>query len=112
MAEHAIHIERLGPKFFAVCACTRWRSKGYETRENAEDAGDAHVVRGDEHNRALAALQRGGGTLASELKWYEEQAVNPLNAAEDRRMWAMLANDLRPRVKSASPSGDDQPLFS
>lgn len=110
-SQHQITIKRVGPKFIAVCTCQRWRSSSRATRADAERDGLAHESRGDEHNRVLTAMQRGGGTPASEARWYAEQAENPLNTKEEREMWQRLADDLARRVKVKGPSESDLPLF-
>jgi hypothetical protein len=111
MADHSVVIQRVGPKFVGVCSCGRWRTPPRVTRDDAETLGLAHEARGDEHNRVIAAMAHGGGTPASELRWYEEQAENVLNTKEEREMWQRLADDLRRRVKPKGPTEADAPLF-
>lgn len=110
MSDHVIEIQRNGTDFVAVCACRRWSSKAYKTRVDADDAGDRHVVRGDEHNRVLASFNRGTTRLATELKWYEDQSENPMNSKEEREMWRLLAEEIRPRVQRP-PDEEQQALF-
>lgn len=92
--------------FVAVCACNRWRGKPHKEATGAADEGDAHIIRGDEHNRVLAAMHRGRTTLKSEYKWYVEQSENPLNSEKEREVWAKLAQDLYSRVHP--PASEDQ----
>lgn len=106
MTDHEITYTRdADHKHVAVCSCARWRSKGYKIRTDAQDAGDAHVVRGDEHNRAIAQFNRGQAQLRTELKWYEEQSENMLNSEKDREMWTLLADELRKRLGDAPDEG-------
>lgn len=119
MSDHQITIFTArtpdGPRYAAICSCKRWRSK-YSAEENhARSAGDVHQYKGDQQNRAAAQFDRGRAqtvrTLSSELKWYEEQANNPLNSEKDRELWQALADELRPRVQGP-PDEDQLGLFS
>ena len=109
MADHEIEIatepDKDRVRYIAVCSCRRWHSTAYLDRDDAVKKGEAHMVRGDQHLRALAQFSRGSAQLRSEWKWYVEQANNPLNTATDREMWQRLADDLEPRVKA--PTQDE-----
>lgn len=98
--------------YVGVCSCGRYSTKPYKIRTDAQDAGDAHMVRGDSHNRAIAQFQRGHTAkhLKSELKWYEEQADNPMNSPSERETWAGLASELRTRMNGSDES-EQQALF-
>jgi hypothetical protein len=110
--KHEITVHRnRNKRWFAACSCRRWTSNTYLLRNEAITAGEVHVFKGDAHLRALAQFQRGKArvNLASELKWYEEQAENLLNSREDREMWQLLADELRPRVHASDE--DQMTLF-
>jgi hypothetical protein len=108
-AEHSIQIVRLVPKgkanhhYVAFCSCRRWRSEPYRDREHAVTKGDVHSSKGDMHNRVIAAMNHGSRVQAkTEMEWYREQALDPLNSEKDREMWQKLADELADRMK-----GDD-----
>lgn len=104
--DHATQVESNDNGLWvAFCSCRRWRSKPYKDWSDADAAGDAHVVRGDEHLRAIAGLRHGRTTLRAELRWYEEQANDPMNSQKEREMWQLLADDLRPRAIGADNEG-------
>lgn len=107
--EHSISLEKNRDKrWIARCSCGRWTSNKYLLRGEAESVGEIHIFKGDGHLRALAQFNRGKSrvNLAAELRWYEEQANAPHNSKEVREQWAMLADELRPRVIVDDP--DDQ----
>lgn len=112
MADHEIRIERYVPKgknnqhYVAICSCQRWRSDPYREREHAETKGLAHVTRGDEHLRALAAQDRGSSSLLNQYKWYTERAEDPFTDETQREMWQRLADELRPRVQPRNFDSD------
>jgi hypothetical protein len=111
MADHEIEIIRNRDRFTAVCSCGRWKSASYLAREDAETKGEAHMVRGDQHLRALAQFSRGAAQLRTEWKWYVEQAENPLNSEAEREMWQQLADELEPRVKAPPTDEGQDALF-
>jgi len=101
VSDHQIEIVRYYPPgkrnshYSAICSCGRWRSDPYREREHAESKGLMHVARGDEHNRALAAEDRGNAQIRTTYKWYLEQSEDPRNSEEHRRMWHRLAEEIR-----------------
>lgn len=106
--DHKITLERnRDKKWIALCSCGRWVSNKYQLRSDAESAGEIHVFKGDNHLRALAQFDRGKTrvNLSSELRWYEEQSENPHLTDNERDLWKMLADELRPRV--ATNTSDD-----
>ena len=109
--EHNITLDRnRDKKWVARCSCRRWVSNKYQLRSDAESAGEIHVFKGDGHLRALAQFDRGKArvNLGSELKWYEEQAENPHLTDDERDLWKMLADELRPRVQIKVEDDDAQ----
>lgn len=114
---HAIEIHRLIPPgknnyhYIATCTCQRWRSEPYRERENAVTKGLGHEVAGDSHLTALAAFHRGNPQPQTTLKWYIEQATDPLNNERDRDMWQALADELADRLKGDESVQAELPLF-
>lgn len=115
MNEHKITCEQIekNNRWIAICSCGRWRSSTYILESDAESAGEGHKFRGDSHLTALAQFTRGrtAANLRSELKWYEDQAEDPFNSEKDRKMWKILADELRPRVVQKNAEDDDQMLL-
>lgn len=112
MSDHQIKVRYADEgKHVAVCSCGRWKSNLFLDPQDADDAGTAHQIRGDLHNRAIAAAHRGTSPLKTQLKWYEEQAADMMNTAAQRQQWQILADELRPRVTGGPPQGDDEALF-
>lgn len=117
MAEHDITIHRVIPKgkrnahYVAVCSCERWRSEPFRKWKDADKKGLAHQVRGDEHNRALAALSHGSKMkVTTELQWYRDQADDPLTPEKDREIWLRLAEELADRLKGDGTEQTELPL--
>lgn len=110
MSEHQCEIVKFIPEgknnthYIAVCSCQRWRSSPYRSKGDAETKALAHTIHGDEQNRARAALDRRTPKINTELGWYRDQAMDPLNNEQDREMWKRLADELEARIEAGDGS--------
>lgn len=109
MSNHKIEYEQhTNLTWRALCAC-RNHSPLVDTKQEAEDWAVQHLAQVE---RARAALRpRNPPSLESQMAWYRKQAEDPGNPEKERRLWAMLADELESRVVGGTPPDDTERLF-
>lgn len=117
MTAHDIDLHKYIPEgkknthWIAICSCGRWRSEPYREYDDAEKKGLAHSSRGDLHNRANAAADRGAAQLRTTYNHYVQMSKDPFVSDSDRVMWQRLAEELRRRVEGNPDDPGDVALF-
>ena len=108
MSNHRIKYEAISSlppqRHRAVCSCRGWASAVVSTRQLAEDEALIHLRNVE---KARAAMGTSTPSLKSQQAWYQQQAENPNNSPEDRRLWQLLANELGLRLGLGQRASED-----
>lgn len=95
MTHRVTIVGALGGVRQAVCRCGQRSAAG--TAQEVEDWCLEHAI---DVQRVRAHLRSAAPSLAATHGWFERQAADPENSAEDRAVWRQLADELRHRLGS------------
>jgi hypothetical protein len=90
----------------AFCSC-RLGSPLFPTRVESEEWGRAHLRLAA---RAMAHLRDRTPSLKDQYDYYLEQAQNPSETPENRRLWRLLADGLASRLPPDRNLDDTLPI--